>query len=1048
MRTAAFQVLLAFAVLPARAAVPTAAILERWGVPLERYAALPAESRAQLAADLEIAEKTRLRRLELIRELRPADWSSFVDAKGFLTKDGLRIVEAHEAAERARGLRVPVVAGVERADGKPLAPEDLARVREVMNRIFDGMGALDPASAPEGTELVFDARVRNETVRSVTVTNPKTGLSFEVGQLGIDGRSPLLAPSPYLNLSKSWESGADSWVDYRVRAQVAWVDLKARFFADGPDPRVGRMLDLAGSLGAPQSELDRLRGHLTYDDAYRAQNLVVTSLLAQVGRSYRLFGPVDVGWSVTSLTKIMHLAPNQAFDESLGIRVKLPGEDLFFGLFGGVTQNISPVGNRLYQELMTTGTVEPGFHLEQSPHWTAKMWGKVPGLEDARFSLSAGQRLNRDTTVNQAEAALLTSFGRVPVAVRATYSRERGDAIEFDREKARLQLDAQLTDRITGYLAAEREKIRYGNAELDSNAVLAGVTIDLDGGRRASRLTVDHLFGPEYGDKKTPLREHLPEATRRVTETLAGGLEAAAEAADLAALLERAPTQAQIDAALNRLSLALSRTSPEAASALLSELAARAPLSEEQRRLIADALTRVVPTASDRYAELRRIVGSQLGPEIARWLDRARAEAGSRADLLEEIRGKARDAAALLRLVADEDSWRAVAVSAGRAALLESLSRGQQIEVPVLDKTITLKTHAPVFIAAMGAINSRLSPLAPVRAGDAEPWLLRMAADQLGMPEGPVSSEMIAGRLIAMGQERLDAELDGRLAPAIDRLVASGAYDPARIAGEALGALPPAAAEALRQRYGANLEGLLPAAGSPEELRRFVSERLAGVLGDALRRELADDAARAVAEMASWAGEILRRELNLATIHMMLAAEELDRLTVDRGRKASDLGVEMIGRSFARLDERRRREASRQVHRARTDAFARFAEDEARLAARLADHGRRRLDALTLDPAWPQGLVVTASDEALAAILASYGDARFFALLERLAERRRASGRAAPLAVAFEFDANPALGGTSIWKLKDGGRRVVLGPARDPREASLRLTHLEKTILD
>jgi hypothetical protein len=279
-------------------------------------------------------------------------------------------------------------------------------------------------------------------------------------------------------------------------------------------------------------------------------------------------------------------------------------------------------------------------------------------------------------------------------------------------------------------------------------------------------------------------------------------------------------------------------------------------------------------------------------------------------------------------------------------------------------------------------------------------------------------------------------------------LVASGAYDPARISGEVLGALPPAAAEALRARYGANLEGLLPPSGTPEELRRFVSERLAGVLGDALRRELSDDAARAVAEMASWAGEILRREMNLATIHMMLAAEELDRLTVDRGRKASDFGVEMIGRSFARLDQRRRQEASRQVHRAKADAFERFAEDEARLASRLVEHGRRRLEALTLDPSWPQGLSVSVSDEALASILGSYGDAGFFALLERLAERRRASGRTEPASVAFEYEPRPGFGGTAIWRLKGGGSRVVLPPARDPRDAAFRLSHLEKSLLD
>lgn len=147
--------------------------------------------------------------------------------------------------------------------------------------------------------------------------------------------------------------------------------------------------------------------------------------------------------------------------------------------------------------------------------------------------------------------------------------------------------------------------------------------------------------------------------------------------------------------------------------------------------------------------------------------------------------------------------------------------------------------------------------------------------------------------------------------------------------------------------------------------------------------------------MASWAGEIVRREINLATIHMMLAAE-----------------------------------------------------DEARLSARLAEHGRRRLEALTLDPSWPQGLAVTVPDEDMAPLLAAYGDANFFALLERLAERRRASGATAPVTVAFEFEPRPQFGGTAIWRIKGGGTRAVLPPARDPADAAFRLSNLEKSLLD
>lgn len=1030
-----------------RAAPPvTEELLARWSIPVEKYRAMSPEAKTQLRDDLAAGEAARLRRLDLIRLLRPEDWASFVDAKGFLTPDGDRLVAAREAELRRRGLAVPLGVAIERADGKPMTAEDFTRARAVLDRVFDGTASLDPAKAKAGDDLVVDARVRNETVRSVTVTDPKRGLSVEVGQLGVDGRTSLIAPSPYANLTKSWESRPDSWVDYRVRGQIGYVDMKARFFSDGPDPRVGRMMDLAQSLGVPQKEMDAIRGSLTYDDAYRAQGLVISSLLAQMGRAYHLGGPVDVAWSVTSLTKIMHLAPNEATDESLGFRIRLPGDELFLGVFGGAMQNISPVGNRVYQELMRTGTVTPGFNLENAPHWTTALWGRVPGMEDARFSVSVGQRYNRETTVTQGEAALMTSFRRVPVAVRAQYSRERGDGIEFDREKARLELDAQLSENAQAYVAVERDKFRYGNAEVNSNAVIAGLSIALDGKKGAgSSLTVDHLFGGEYETRGQPLRPFLPAGTKVVTETLADGLEAAARAAELARLIDLGAAGPQLDAGLNSLSLALSRLTPEAATALIERLGSL-PLTDGQKQLLTDALLRVVPAGTALDDRLRQALATTLGPAADAWIAGVR-DGATRAQLLDRLRTDAGHAAELLRLIGDQESWNAVAVSAGRAAMIKALSQGQTIDIPVLDKTIVLQTRAPVLLAAMGALDSRLSPLAPVKAGEAEPWLLRLAGDQLGLPAGPVTSEMVAARLVQMGQDRLVSELDRRLAPEIDRLVASGDYDRGRIVSTVFGALPPNAADALRARFGANLENLLPPAGATaDQMRDFLRNRLGAELSAALGDEFRGAAAKAVAEMASWAGELLRRELNMATIQMMLAAEELDRLTVDHGKKAGDLGVEMIARSFTMLDARKRERMSDGVRGAKRLALEDFAGDDARLSARLVALGRERLSELTLDPSWPAGLEVSVADDQWAPLLGAYGDGAFFDMIRRAGEKRRASGKTAPLKVSFEFETRRGLGGTTIRNEKNGDVRISLGAPRDQRDASFRLENLESYI--
>lgn len=1019
----------------------TPELLERWSVPVERYRAMEAPEKERLRDDLEAGERSRLRRLELIRLIKPRGWEAYVDAKGFLTPDGQRLVEEREAALRARGLAVPVGVDIRRADGKPMSAEDFTRARAVLDGVFDGTAALGEG-AKAGDELVFDARVRNETVRSITVTNPKTGLSLEVGQLGVDGRSSLLMPSPYVNATKSVDSDPKSWVDYRVKAQIAYVDLKARFFHDGPDPRVGRLADLAVSLGAPASDVDKIRQSLSYDDAYRAQGLVVASLLAQMGRAYHLGGPVDVGWSVTSLTKMMHLAPNQAFDESIGFRVRLPGDELFLGVFGGVMQNISPIGNRVYQELMGEGAVKAGLNLETAPHWTTALWGRVPGLDDARFSVSVGQRYNADTTVSQGEAALMTSVRRVPIAVRASVSRESGAGIEFERDKARLQVDAELTDRTRAYLAYERDRIQYGNAAVNSDAIIAGLTVDLDG-KRGSRLTVDHLFGGEYEAKGQVMRPYLPGATRVVTDAISDGVQAAERATDLVRLIDSGAAAAQIDAGMNALSLALARLSPEAAGALVDRMSAL-PLTDQQRAVLADVLLRVAPAASDADRRLRELISSSLGPAMDRFLARAR-EGAARQELLEALHVNAGRAIEVLRLIGDQETWNAVAISAGRRALLTALDKTQKVDIPVLDSSISFKTHAPVILAAMGALNSRLSPLAPVRADDVEPWLLRMAADELGMPRGSVTPEMISERLIAMGQERLREELDRRLAPAIDRLVASGSYDRAEVVSTVFAALPPSAADALRARWGADLENLLPPAGaSAEQMRQFLRERLGGELSAALGAAFGEAAGRAVAEMTAWAGELLRREMNMATIQMMLAAEELDRLTVDHGRKAGDFGVEMIASSFRKLDARRRDRMSSGVAAVKRAAIEDFAAGDRVLAARLTALGRARLAELTLEPSWPKGFAIAVADEQWAPLLGAYGDRAVFDLLRRMGEARRASGKTAAMTLKLEYDGDRrGLGGTSIWNEKNGDMRVVLSPPKDQGEADFRLRHLE-----
>ncbi|UPT74658.1 MAG: hypothetical protein M0D55_02730 [Elusimicrobiota bacterium] len=144
--------------VPVQAATPAPAasyapnvtpeLLARWSVPLDAYMAMTPERKAQLRDDLAAGERVRTRRVELIRRLRPQEWAGFVDAKGFLTPDGARIVEDYETKLKAAGLAVPVGVTIERADGKEMTAEDFTRARAVLDGVFDGTARLGEGARP------------------------------------------------------------------------------------------------------------------------------------------------------------------------------------------------------------------------------------------------------------------------------------------------------------------------------------------------------------------------------------------------------------------------------------------------------------------------------------------------------------------------------------------------------------------------------------------------------------------------------------------------------------------------------------------------------------------------------------------------------------------------------------------------------------------------------------------------------------------------------------------------------------------------------------
>lgn len=1118
------------------------ALLRRWGYDVEKVLALPPAKRLELQKELTLLEIGRLRRLELLKKLRPDDWRTFVDANELLTPDGMKLVDVYLAKLGDKPMLVPAqVSDLTRKDGKPLSPEDRARLTLALDKLFDGVADHKDADSL-GHEIIVDARVRNETLYSMTLTNPRTGLAVEVGQLYVDGRHPQAANSQYVNLMGAWESKPDSWVDYRFKAQLGYVDLRARYFADGQDPRVGRMLELGQSLGVPQAQIDQAARYITYDDPYKAHGLIVTSLLSEIGRAYNLYGPLDLVWTAGNLTKIAWLAPNTAFDETLGLRVRL-NKDLSLGFFGGAVENISPVGNNLLQEAMRTETIKPGFNMEVAPHASAALWGKVPGVSDLSFSIRGTERMNQTTNVHEGEVALMTTFQDHPLALRGIYSLEQGKGIEYRDEKLGAQLDYQLSDRIQAYLSYDRRHVKYGNANVDSDAFMIGIEMTLGGGNSAAAgsVAVEHLFGGEYRGRADPMRPYLQETLTKVNRDIVAGLNVADRASALYQRLRPDLGQAQLEGDLNALSLALQRLDPSTAGQLIDQLG-RANLSDAQKQFLSNAWLRTVSQGSSYYNDIRGRLAQSLGgdnveselfwrqSQAAARLQQALgvtlspAQQGQLGDFLSRVSQAARDAGTLTpdqirriddqglallgpmnqrltqierqqltnlitqqardlgaylqahkgelaggaerilkkiddvnayyqqhkaeirelaALLTNEQVWDAVIIQAGRAQLIEAMAKiGKvNIKIPAIGD-VDIQIDAPAILAASNILQSRLSPLAPARASDVDRFLLREGAKSLGMDPNSTDQQFIAG-LFGTANDQLKQQLSSRLGPLLD----NGRYDPAALSQKILAAVPPQAAQYLQQQYGVDLKGLLTPNMTRDQLKTLLTTTLPDKLTDFLNRQYGPQLAQGLAAATSWAGELLSRQINMTLIQMMLASEELNRLSVDHGRKINDLDLRFAMRSFDMLDARER---PRAVNRLK-DVKARLAEEagnqEARLIDRVKAQAKAQLQSLQLDPSWPEGLRVSIPDESLAPLFNYYGDGEVFALLDRVRTAYLAKPHPKGINLTLEFDKDNRFGphaGAAIWRSKGSPDiKIQLPKPSDPRDAAFKLKYLE-----
>jgi hypothetical protein len=392
--------------------------------------------------------------------------------------------------------------------------------------------------------------------------------------------------------------------------------------------------------------------------------------------------------------------------------------------------------------------------------------------------------------------------------------------------------------------------------------------------------------------------------------------------------------------------------------------------------------------------------------------------------------------------------WNAALISVARNQLLAELDRIGQIKIPVLGG-IPIQIDASAAIAAFAALGGRLSPVAPLTDRQANDWAYAQTAKSLGLPAGQANAEGILNGLLAKADAAIEKEITARLTP----LAAELAKLPPPVAAQRiLAALPPPVADALKARYGPTLAGLIPAdlTVKPAHALDTVIKAATAALEARYGKQIAAN----LASVVSWAGSVLSREVNKIILQMTIAGEQLDALTVGKGRKVDALARQSAIEAFDRLDSRRPLDAPSLAAQVRHEAEKKADRDDDELLRRLTVDGLAELEALQKDPEWPQGLRVEVDPAAVAPILVSYGDGPFFDALNAVSRAYRHKSGNVPLNLKITFDDGTTLSRhgigvpnmTMVWRNNPESVEITLSRTRDEADALVRLRVVENVV--
>lgn len=187
---------------------------------------------------------------------------------------------------------------------------------------------------------------------------------------------------------------------------------------------------------------------------------------------------------------------------------------------------------------------------------------------------------------------------------------------------------------------------------------------------------------------------------------------------------------------------------------------------------------------------------------------------------------------------------------------------------------------------------------------------------------------------------------------------------------------------------------------SPSSATDCLLSQLPKEEADRLRKTYGNDLDAIMKAAVQWPSDVVRREMNQLALQVILASEQLNELTVDKGERIADLNVHALQSSFEYLDRRARADNKRVFAAAKEDLQEDLAAQDAAIRAELSDYGASRLAWLQSQPAWPAGVRVAVRD--WPAVLSVYGDAAIFDLILKCKAQLAAKGGSRGLLISLD----------------------------------------------